>query len=59
MLAKKCTEPGTDFTCESRRRVEHSAHREVEAAEECDQAIYPKREKSLEKGTMTLPEYWG
>jgi len=48
-----------NLTCESLRRIEHSAHREVEAAEKCDQANYPNKEKSLEKGTMTLPLYWG
>jgi len=41
-----------------RRHIEHGAHREVEAAEKCDQAICPKKEKSLAKSTMTLPVNW-
>ena len=49
-----------NLTSERCRHIEHGSHREVEEAEKCDQANYdPNKEKSLEKGTMTLPLYWG
>jgi hypothetical protein len=49
-----------NLTSERCRHIEHGSHQEVEEAKKCDQANYdPNKEKSFEKGTMTLPLYWG